>query len=243
MNWKTIPLTLSLSLALLCGVSPRADGGEVPNAIAAAGIDFDSPGEDAPYRTTGGASRGSGTCLSNSESLMAITPHSQIGLTAQGHPTLLVYVPSSSGNSLELIVAGDDGTEMVRKNLPLPIAPGIVSFSLTDADMPPLTIGKPYQWYVSLICDDLDRSVNPVVEGWVKRIELDANLSQKLAGETPAAYPALYAEAGIWQETIVTLFEQRLAQPNNPELKQTWEQLLRSVGLGSVSEAALSTSN
>ena len=239
MNCKTVPLTLSLSLALLCGFSYGAKAVERLDEIASAGIQFDSPGEDAPYRTTGGAGRGTGACLSSSEGLMAITPNAQIGLTTAGHPTLLVYVPSSSGQNLELIVAREDGTEMVRKNLPLPNAPGIVGFTLTDADMPPLTVGKPYQWYVSLICDDLDRSANPVVEGWVKRVDLDPYLSQKLAGESPAAYPALYAEAGIWQETIVTLFEQRLAQPQNIELKQTWEQLLQSVGLGGISDAAL----
>jgi hypothetical protein len=40
----------------------------------------------------------------------------------------------------------------------------------------------------------------------------------------------LYANAGIWQDSIATLARLRTSRPNDPELKADWEALLKTEG-------------
>ncbi len=196
---------------------------------AATAITFEPPGEPAPRQTTAGATRsGEGICLSPGDRLIPLSVPNEIGLTTDDRPTLLVYVPDTSARVLEVTLAReDDGTELFRKQVSAPSEAGIVPVPLDEHS---LEVDTVYQWYVSAICDDVDRSGNPLVNGWVKRVEGD-DITSNTTEE--------YAEAGIWHETVLSLYERRQAQPGDDRLAADWRELLRSVGLEEVSDAPL----
>jgi hypothetical protein len=56
-------------------------------------------------------------------------------------------------------------------------------------------------------------------------------LKEKIANATPASLPSLYADAGVWYDTLATLTDQIEAQPGNQSLRETRTNLLRQVGL------------
>lgn len=195
---------------------------------AAVAVTFEPPGEPAPRQTTAGATRGEGICLSPNERLIPLSVPGEVGLTTDDRPTLLVYVPETSARVLEVsLTREDDGTELFRKQVPVPSEAGIVPIPL---DEHALEVDTVYEWYVSAICEDVDRSGNPLVNGWVKRVE-----GEGMTGNTIEEY----AEAGIWHETVLGLYERRQARPGDDRLAADWRELLRSVGLEEVSDAPL----
>ena len=227
--------SFSLVLALAPIGSSQA---QTPFSPPGTKVDFSPPNDEAPSSTAGGASRGWGICISEAnKNLMALIPQSNLGLTLKTHPTIWLYVPPTSADTLEIVLHHENGTEVLRKTVAMP-EPGIVSFALDESDFPELEIGKDYHWFASILCSDTDRSGNATVDGWVKRID-DTTLGQKLARAAAETHPEIYADAGIWYETLETLAHLRRTQPDNVEVTLSWQQLLQSVGLEILKEAPL----
>lgn len=160
----------------------------------------------------------------------------EVELTLAARPTLFAYVSSSSDQAAELTVLNEKGDQIAyQKKFTIQGGPGILALSLAGPDAP-LAIGQPYHWYLSLICNPKDRSADVLMDGWVRRIEGDPQLASQLAAATPRDRPALYAEYGIWTDTLASLAELLQAQPDDLELQRDWASLLESVGLNQASQ-------
>ena len=130
-------------------------------------------------RASGGAVRDA-LCSAESpgQSLRAIVPASNQGDTVEAHPTFFFYVPFSSTQNEELVaefmLLTEDRYYLLEEPLlvSLPETPGIVRLGLPE-DMPGLEIGKRYNWYFSLLCEDWELSRNPFISGWVERVSPD----------------------------------------------------------------------
>lgn len=196
-------------------------------------ITFRPPNRGAPPVTSGAASRGDwGDCTSSTDALTALIPSSSLGLAASQEPTLMVYIPETSAASLELTLENEDGTEVLyRQTLEVPNTAGIVQLNLADYTSTPLVEGNLYRWYVSLVCDNDDRSRNAVIAGWVEPVAPSAALVNSLQQADPQDRPRLYAEAGIWYDALQSLANLYQSQPQNAMLTADWQALLQSVGL------------
>ncbi len=204
---------------------------------------FRPPSRGTPPITSGAASRnggmGGGACIQGKEPLKALMPRSSYGLTTAPQPTLLVYVPPSSAQRLEFqLRTQDNKRRMVRKSFAVPAAGGIVRLSLEDGQMPPMQPHFPYRWYVSLLCSEGDRDLNPIVEGWIERTSVDAALKQKIAQATPQTLPYVFADAGLWYEAVDSMAALRRQQPTAADIHANWTTLLQSVGLDAYAKKA-----
>ena len=94
-------------------------------------------------------------------------------------------------------------------------------------------------WYFSLICNPSDSTADVTKEEFIERIALDSQLASKLEKATLREKVDLYAEAGIWQDTLTTLAQLRQENPNDSALKAEWESLLKSVALEEVAKEPL----
>ncbi|PSB26085.1 DUF928 domain-containing protein, partial [Stenomitos frigidus] len=118
--------------------------------------------------------------------------------------------------------------------------PGVASLSLPgNANIPPLVVGKDYHWSVSLICKTDDRSKDIRVDGWVQRVATNVDLTKQLATAKPTDRVRLYANNGIWFDTVTTLAEQRCANPKETALNSSWAELLKSVQLEAIADQPL----
>jgi hypothetical protein len=52
---------------------------------------------------------------------------------------------------------------------------------------------------------------------------------------TPSERVAIYAQAGLWYETVDSLLQLRRQYPNDKDLAEAWKTLLTTVGLGDIS--------
>ncbi|NJN58110.1 MAG: DUF928 domain-containing protein [Leptolyngbyaceae cyanobacterium SL_5_9] len=248
MNWKSCFVSL-FSLPLLVGAialwlsspgwaqttsNPAANPSVAQQSRSRTSrITFRPPNRGAPPVTSGAASRGDWSdCTASTDALTALIPSSRLGLSVSQEPVLMVYIPETSATSLELTLENEDGTEVLyNQTLDVPGTAGIVQFNLADYTSTPLAEGNLYRWYVSLVCDDEDRSRNAVIAGWVEPVEPSAALIDHLQQADPQDRPRLYAEAGIWYDALHSLADLYQSQPQNAMLTADWQALLQSVGL------------
>ncbi|MBW4560568.1 MAG: DUF928 domain-containing protein [Mojavia pulchra JT2-VF2] len=195
--------------------------------------------EGLPGRRIGGGTRGE--CSSNAGRLMALVPENNLGLTKQAYPNFLFYLPrTATPRTVEFVLQDDKRRSVYEANFTTPSSGGVINFSLPDsAFLPPLTIGKKYNWYLSMICDPENRATDVVVHGWIKRVETDSVLTKKLQQTSPLGRVTLYAQAGLWQDALGTLAELKYTRPNDSQLAASWIQLLKSEKLDAIAQEPL----
>lgn len=185
------------------------------------------PSRGATGRTSGGGTRGDSCVLEKTMGLTALMPLDNVGTTVATEPTLFFYVPQNTAESAELIVIDQEDETVYSKTFEDPIPKGIVKVNLPkNAGLSP---GQEYIWQFSLVCDSSDRAADRFVQGILMPVELTSELQKELQGASPIEQAQLYAKAGIWNETLITLADLRNSNPKE------WEELLNSVGLKDIS--------
>ncbi|NEP11560.1 MAG: DUF928 domain-containing protein [Symploca sp. SIO2C1] len=165
-----------------------------------------------------------------------------VELTVEANPTLLIHMGETSYPVVEaLFKLYDEENRRViyEKNISLKDKiQGIISISLpetalidADAEQDLLEVDKTYKWYLIIYPDPQDPSARASTAGVVKRIAKEESLVQELAKTPELDHPKVYADYGIWIETVSSLAKLRERYPNNPQLEDDWRYLLESVGL------------
>lgn len=200
----------------------------------------------APRWSYGGAARGG--CSPEEQPLVPLVPvdsqgseaASFLGMTGAAYPQLLVYVPATSAESVELLVIDENrdrndtaGQVIYQRQLPVPQSPAIIRFDLAEAETA-LAVDRHYTWTASLVCDPLDPSGNPFVRGLIQRVE--APVASLDTTEDPYSRINAYAAAGLWHETVAALAELRCRRPDDAEVTTDWRDLLFSLELSRVPE-------
>jgi hypothetical protein len=183
-----------------------------------------------PVTTSGGGTRsGAASCLTTKAgelSLNALTPNYQnVVTTASVNPTLYFYIPSTQATLGELVLTDED--EVYQTLFTLPGQPGIAKLTLQPQTT--LVSGKQYKWSLMIICDRQDREQDISIQGKLKYQKLDKAIAQSLEAEDPLKKAEFYANQGYWLDTLENAAKSRSKQP------QEWTELLKSVGLGTMS--------
>lgn len=101
---------------------------------------------------------------------------------------------------------------------------GVVGIHLPDS-LAPLEEGKKYSWLFSYLCTE--RSGYPAVYGAVQRTALDWSVAKKLEVVSSREQVVLYAEQGLWYNTLSGLVRLQCSEPKST-WKADWAELLRS---------------
>lgn len=190
-------------------------------------IDFQPPEEPAPNDTASGGARGSQVAT-----IIPLLPSTQYGRTVAARPTFFVYVPPGSVKQKVFFSLQDENRKPYYQTiLELSGKGGIVSVTLPD-NAPELEMGKNYLWFFALIpANGLLRPDSDGVIGWVKRVESPIQNSQSLKTLELAS---LYAQSGIWYDTLNLVAAAMLAEPDDATLASNWQNLLGQVGLEAI---------
>lgn len=157
-------------------------------------------------------------------------------LTTTPAPTLWFYIPDhDSPLEAEFALLDDNRQAIVVETPTIPSTSGIVGIPLAYE----LETDQSYRWILSL-----SQNTNPsrelIVEGIVRRVPLNAELSQQLEAVTDSRDRILsLAQAGIWHDALSELVTLRQQQPENTALIDDWQQFLGSVGLGAIADAPI----
>ena len=240
-----ISLSLCLPASFLVGLAVLTSSAlALPTAPLKLSLDFKVPDRGVAGTTAGGGTRG--RCLPETKVLVPLVPKTNLGLTVSDRPSFFAYVPAVSRATPEssapesskmaefLLLSNDDQEVVYQATFTLPQNPGVVQYDLPE-DAPALKAGSRYHWYITLSCDTaIGPSKNPSAQGWIERTALSSNLTKALKTTEPSKRPALYAEAGIWHETLTTLADLHRQNPKNTAVMADWTSVLKSVGLDAV---------
>jgi len=221
------------------------------------------PNRSAAGQRGGAASRG---CGKGMESLMALAPDYKQnisskqgetipvtkiwGLTTDDYPTFWFFVPYDKSSITEMEFVIKDKSQkpsktIYRKFLDKPEKPGIISVDTKKA-IEPLQVGqtkhqKKYHWFLKLKvkCSPQQSVESKFVDGWIERVNLNANLTKSIQQATPVQKAALYAENGIWHDALTVLGKTRSNQPDNASSLANWTTLLKSEELDSLANYPL----
>ncbi len=197
-------------------------------------INFEPPpGQGAPSETLGGASRGP-QCLPHELPLRVLVPETiqgvKYGLTVEASPTFFVYIPETVATQIEFIVTDNQpyphGKIIDERVLDIPTKPGVMKINL-QGNLEP---NQYYEWAVYLKCPGI-----PVTDafslpssGWIKRVILEEDVQQKVTQSSHLEQAQIYAERGIWFDSLAQLYQQVQKTPDNATLRGSWFQFLNS---------------
>lgn len=211
-------------------------------------INFQPPADQgAPEQSVGGSTRGPDVCPQDrnagfsGRTLKAVLPKSKQGLTVSSHPAFLLYVPKTSAAEARFILQDDSNPdraiEIYETTFALPKhlteTGGLVTIEMPE-NLPELEIGKTYTYYAALICSPGDSGDINYDQGFVTRVEVPGNIArvqgnQALSPEQSLWQQAiLYAESGIWLDTVSSLLSLMQDNPDNQALQARWVSLIRS---------------
>jgi hypothetical protein len=204
---------------------------------------FEPPRRGIPGRREAGGTRGSGciTPAASTESgpMTALIPASTLGRTAAKELTFFYYVPFILENTpVEFELTDENDNTLYNQSFTLSNdRPGIIQLNLSKQEnLPKLAVNQNYRWYLTLKCNADDPSANPVLYGWVQRVKLSQSQKLQIAQAPPQERLRLYAEKGLWYETLAILAQLRSLNPTDVSLKTEWSELLDAVGLASLAD-------
>jgi hypothetical protein len=157
--------------------------------------------------------------------------------TISDRPTFFLHIPQTAAKQGLFLLRSDKSNEIIlEKNLPLTATNGIFAYTL-PADFPGLKVGEYYRWRFSLMCNTEDFSGNPSTIGWIKREEPSSIVAEQLArAETVLERVYIYVENGYWHDTVKTLLDLRVANPNDKDLVRDWVDIFKFFGLKSLAQ-------
>jgi len=185
--------------------------------------------------TVGGGSRGNscaiGKANKNTASVVKLLPQSNIGLTVEQRPSIIVYIAPTTARKLFFSIQDEDDNNYYETTLQLPEQAGVMQVKLPN-EAPALVSGKNYQYSLATICGEYLQPDDYAVSGWIKRVQPKASLqNQKPSLELASKF----AKEGVWYDALSTLAIVKRSQPSNQSVVSSWQQLLDYAGLSTIS--------
>lgn len=226
---------LALASAVLCLMplgTPIAHSAELLSEIK--GFRFIPPKDGIPDNTTGGASRHANRCRNQESGTTAsditlLAPSSFIGLTISGHPDFFLYAEDTLAQQVFISIENELGETMHAGYQSLPTDKGLIKLELPD-HMPSLIPDRIYKVTILPVCEEVLRPDDPALVAYVKRIS-QIESAPSMSSESAFEEARIYAESGIWYDTLVLLEQTLRDEPLriNPHANAAWNTLL-SIG-------------
>jgi hypothetical protein len=177
-----------------------------------------APGEGTPdgQRTPGGTRGGAckQTDKQTEQPFTALVPEKAKGSTAAEHPVFWFFIPDAPEDiqSIEFSLHdSNDTTTLYLTSLPLTRTQGVIGIPLPSSPEYSLKLNESYHWRLIINCAQTETSKAPMaLEGWVTRVQQSPN---------------------FWYDELTNLAKRYLSEPENPEVKKAWVELMQSVDL------------
>lgn len=206
--------------------SPSRSPAPSNQRTAATPIRFSLPAEGAPGYRGDAATRDTCNDVGISR-LIALVPGTNLGLTIAERPTFWFYVSKQvkSTTPVEFMLVDEQENTVYQDRFEVTVSPGIIGIKLPQ-NVSALEIGKRYRWVLSVVCNPGNSREIANVDGEVWRV-YKPELQQKLNRVSGRDHILLYAENGLWYDTLTNLIELRRQNPQDTQLAKDWEDLLR----------------
>ncbi len=191
---------------------------------------YKPPMRGKPGNRVGGGTRG----FDRDMPVVAALVPDHTGLTTKGQPVLYWYLSQPTKHGIEFTLNDDHSIDpLIEVKLKNANTKGIHSIRLSDYNFT-LLQGIEYQWFVTVVRDPEQRSKDIIATGTIRRIEPSKALGDELGLAGKIDIPSVYAQQGIWYDTLSALSELINDNPDDKGLVEKRNSLLQQVGLTEV---------
>jgi hypothetical protein len=191
-----------------------------------------------PIVSTPGATRSAGCIQSTTtDCLIGLVPDlvaetAPVPQTISARPTVYFLIPKVDGKVIFTLHEADSmlvkGKRIYLTNFELKSKAGILAFKIPD-HVQSLKLNQNYVW------EFIDSDNDLKVIGSMRRVLPTQTLVNQLKEVSlPIDRAALFAQQGLWYETVQTLAEALQANPKKPEIVSEWNDLLKSANLNKI---------
>lgn len=164
---------------------------------------FEPPGDAQPEETRAGGSRRMDRCQPDEPPIQVLSPEGNYGLTQAERPELFIQLQGTSAAQIVLTFQDETGSEYQRSTIPVTDEVELMSLRLAS-DTLPLTVGRNYQWTISVMCDRFLGPRDPIFTGWVQRTER-IRLLTDTPDDSPQNQAEQLADSGYWYDLLSLL--------------------------------------
>jgi hypothetical protein len=193
---------------------------------------YKPPLRGAPGGRVGGGTRGSGRDIF----VLSVLAPDHTGLTTKAQPSLFWFISSSTSLPVEVTIVDPNATQpLLEMRIASPVQNGVHRLRLADHGVK-LATGVAYQWSIAVIPDSARRSRDILASGAIERVEVAAELEQKLAGGRGEDLVSQYAQAGIWYDALEAVCDLIEREPGDTTPRRDRAALLVQAGLPEIAE-------
>ncbi|MGF1514820.1 MAG: DUF928 domain-containing protein [Elainellaceae cyanobacterium] len=185
-------------------------------------------------RPGGGLDPALQSCARSDTPLTALVPVNNPVHTVESHPSFLFYFPDSAHDvhyGEFVILTADEKERIYSTRVAPPESSGIVTIEMPELAHAALEMGQRYHWYFKVYCasgSDQPELSDLSVDGWIRRVRLNAEREQQLATFSPELWYDSLARAAIALQD---------SSGNTAEARTTWRNLLEAIDLESLANA------
>ena len=221
--FSAIVLNLALFGSINSAMAEEAKNAKVNNS------DFGLP----THRRDGGSRSSRDNCVADAENknLIALIPKKAVAIDTSASAKLFFYVPKVSNQKTLEFVLRNEQDKLVYEAFLSTKGNGIINVELpADLQSNLLESNQNYHWYLSMICNNRQRSRDIVVEGWIYQEEIDIATKKQLETANVLEQAEVYRDRGFWYDALSVLAEND-SFAERPLVQQKWFQMLESIGL------------
>ena len=236
---------ISIATLIMCGLPlfnvaaldqpamSQSVGEQTKNPDTAVGMPVYKPTmHGAPGGRVGGGTRSRG----KDSPILSVLAPDHAGLTTEEQPTLLWYLSKPTTDPIELtVVHSRDKQTTLETKLQLPSKSGVQQVRLADYGIH-LLPGVQYQWFVALVPDPDRRAKDIIAGATIERITPPKDIETKLAQGDKTSFPHIYADAGLWYDSVTSISNLIDTAPNDLAFHKQRASLLEQVGLVEIAQ-------
>ena len=199
-----------------------------------------------PGRRFAGSMRCFHECIADEQNTQVLLiPPEILQATEEALPTFFFYLPTTIGNpAIEFVLLGDDEETLYATTLTGNATEGIAQLDLSTVDNPPNLEGNQiYRWYVNIVCNEHDRTLDLAASGWVMRLNTSEISSEQNSVELRIGTNVQEMQVDSlhdsvrWTQNLSALDAIRRSEPNNQDAELQWQALLAEQNLESIGHA------
>ena len=154
----------------------------------------------------------------------------RVGLTTKERPSLYWFQSQPVSNCFEVTITERKAIKPLLEAKFEGTGSGIQRLRLSDYNVS-LAVNVEYRWSVAIVLDAENRSKDVVASGMIERVKPTEKLLRRLQGAPVADLPYIYADEGIWYDSLETLSELVDAKPRDAKLHEIRAVYFMQVGL------------
>jgi hypothetical protein len=154
----------------------------------------------------------------------------RVGLTTKEQPVLHWFQSKPTTNRCELVITEKKAEKPLIEARFEAANGGVQRVRLADFGIR-LEESVEYRWSVAIVMDPDNRARDVVASGAIKRIATPEKLRQRLQGAPTSELPYIYADEGVWYDSLESLCALVDARPKDAKLYEIRAVYFMQVGL------------